>query len=158
MGNYLYNGVEAGALPAVDKIKLPHAVMWLNDRAMDMGMLGDTDVLIVYFLSEITVTKGADKDFLWCADGDQSVRTERAYNSTEAFPAFGDIETHTAAASMYLENIVWTNTDLYRSDGTLYLAASDPVPVVTTPDPKSMLTAWLVGRRIAKQRAKGVTA
>lgn len=31
-------------------------------------------------------------------------------------------------------------------------------PTAETPDPKSMLTGWLVGRRIAKQRAKGVTA
>ena len=47
----------------------------------------------------------------------------------------------------------WSNYDIYNEDGTVYLAASDPIPVSSfTPDPSSLTMGWLVGRRIAGQR------
>ena len=54
----------------------------------------------------------------------------------------------------------WSNHDILNTDGTTYLAASDPIPVggepekptTFTPDPISMTLGWLVGRRIAAQR------
>lgn len=50
----------------------------------------------------------------------------------------------------------WTSHDILNTDGTVFLAASDPIPV-TEPepiDPTSMLMGWLVGRQIAGMRGK----
>lgn len=59
---------------------------------------------------------------------------------------------------------IWANYDLYYKtadeygelSGTLYLAASEPVPVGIAPkiDPFSMTMGWLIGCRIAGQRGK----
>ena len=49
----------------------------------------------------------------------------------------------------------WSNYGILNADGSVYLAASDPIPVSSfTPDPISMTMGWLVGRRIAGQRSK----
>ena len=44
----------------------------------------------------------------------------------------------------------WTNTDILNTDGTVYLAASDPIPVNPAPtlDPTALLMGWQVGNRI----------
>jgi len=132
---YSYNGMVSSALPEWDKDKLPHAVMVLYDYSTG-SMLGKVDKLVVYFLSEITITNdlydsdGTYKDFVWYADGDQWVRAERAWDSTGVFSAFGDIETHSGESLKFsLENVVWTNTDLYTTDNIPYMAASEPIPV-----------------------------
>lgn len=50
----------------------------------------------------------------------------------------------------------WSNHDIYTTDGTLYLAASDPIPVSNppAPDPFWMLMGWQAGRMIAGMRGK----
>ena len=45
----------------------------------------------------------------------------------------------------------WTNHDILTSDGTLYLAASDPVPV-TTINPSALLQWFFVGDAIKRNR------
>lgn len=53
--------------------------------------------------------------------------------------------------------VIWTNTDiLNESDGTLYLAASDPIPVVTAHqlDPLSLWLGYQAGQWVARQRGK----
>jgi hypothetical protein len=44
---------------------------------------------------------------------------------------------------------VWTNTPIYNEDGTLYLAASDPVPVL---NPAVMMQGFMVGQAIRRGR------
>jgi hypothetical protein len=46
----------------------------------------------------------------------------------------------------------WSNTDIYDSTGTLYLAASDPVPVGTITDPVSFVMGYQLGCRLRAQR------
>lgn len=51
------------------------------------------------------------------------------------------------------ETLLWANHDILNSNGSVYLAASDPVPVVTnTLDPTALLMGWLVGKRVAGLR------
>ena len=45
----------------------------------------------------------------------------------------------------------WSNFDIYNSDGTLYLAASDPVPV-TTINPSALMQGFFVGDAIKRMR------
>ena len=49
----------------------------------------------------------------------------------------------------------WTNTDIYMRDDTsvLYLAASDPAPVLSI-DHTAMVQGWIVGKRLAGMRDK----
>lgn len=56
-------------------------------------------------------------------------------------------------------NPIWAMYDIYYADtdengelaGTLYLAASDPIPVGDEPiDKASFLQSWFVGRRLAR--------
>ena len=52
--------------------------------------------------------------------------------------------------------IIWSSFDVLNADGTLYLAASEPIPVNPAPpiDPTSLLMGWLVGKRIAAMRGQ----
>ena len=49
----------------------------------------------------------------------------------------------------------WTNTDIYNTDGTLYLAASAPIPILAPAlDPLSLFLGWKAGNWVARQRGK----
>lgn len=51
--------------------------------------------------------------------------------------------------------VFWTNTDILNSDGTLYLAASEPIPVSAPQlDPLSLLMGRKAGNWVARQRGK----
>lgn len=157
MSNYLYNGVEAGAIPNRDKDKLPHAVMTLLDTNIGPPLIPN-DSLTVHFLSEITITKelwdtnaGTYKDYVLETDGDKRATAKRAWDSTGAFPSFGDIEAVSDQSKFFLDNVVWTNTDLYRPDGALYLAASTPVPVL---NPSVLMQGFMMGDAVKRMRAK----
>ena len=57
----------------------------------------------------------------------------------------------------FVNFIKWANFDVLNEDGSVYLAASEPIPIynsVPTPsiDPTAMLLGWLVGKQIAGQR------
>ena len=47
-------------------------------------------------------------------------------------------------------DILWSNFDVLNEDGSVYLAASDPIPVNPAPtlDPTALLMGWQVGNRI----------
>lgn len=128
---YLYNGVRLSALPEHDNNEHPHVVIAIYD--LSIGLLGD-DSAVAYFLSDIKVTNdlydaNTYKDFVWYSPGDKEVKATRPYDSTGDFTEFGEVSELSESKKFALENIIWTNTDLYNTDGTLYLAASDPVPV-----------------------------
>lgn len=45
--------------------------------------------------------------------------------------------------------LIWSNHDIFNEDGTLYLAASDPIPV-NPPNPTAMMMGYMVGQAIRK--------
>lgn len=51
--------------------------------------------------------------------------------------------------------LFWSNFDILNSDGSVYLAASDPIPI-TAPalDPLSLFLGWKAGNWVARQRGK----
>ena len=51
-----------------------------------------------------------------------------------------------------LENVKWANFDVLNEDGTLYLAASDPVPVSPVLNPAAMMQCFLVGQALRRNR------
>lgn len=49
----------------------------------------------------------------------------------------------------------WTNTDAYHLDGALWVAASDPIPILAPViDPLSLFLGWKAGNWVARQRGK----
>lgn len=153
MANYLYNGVQLPALPEWDKEAYPYAEMYavsgalsaimsvlkVTDRPADCYALGDND----YGSYEPSYHVGTNYI---------SYKIDKT-SDTWVVKASGQIEAATSGV-----NANWANYDLFYEDGTLYLAASEPIPVGATPDidPTSMFMGWLTGRRIAGQRRKGV--
>lgn len=151
MANHLYNGVELPALPDWDKETYPYAYI---EKAIPENLycLRVRDANITVESDGLSYTRYKGTSCLLggiLEDGSWNL-SDTVYTSTEdaSYKINRD-------DSCYI--LVWTNTDILNSDGTLYLAASEPVPVaVTTYDPASLLMGWMAGRRIAGQRRKGV--
>lgn len=153
MANYLYNGVQLPALPEWDKEAYPYAEMYavsgalsaimsvlkVTDRPADCYALGDND----YGNYEPSYHVGTNYI---------SYKIDKTSN-TWVVKASGQIEAATSGV-----NANWANYDLFNEDGTLYLAASEPVPV-TTPNAayaKALLMGYRTGCSIHGQRRKGV--
>lgn len=100
---YLYNGVRLPGLPEWDKEMYPFAYIGRNSSGTC---------------------------YLWCDDEVKiaSVDGQILFLSALGFVAKdGKWESSTAAGVG--ATIVWSNVDVYDVDGTLYLTASEPVPV-----------------------------
>ena len=102
---YLYNGVKLPPLPEWDREVYPYAVIVQNN----------SDSEIYSFMVD-------DEPFTVGAAGD----TERLFPG--ASYKHNDGEWVSASGQINCKAI-WTNTDLYTTDGALSLERSDPVPV-----------------------------
>lgn len=114
MGNYLYNGVELPALPEWDKKTHPYA--YISE---------DVEGRIVFRMQKtLTVT------------ATNSIYTDWEYmHYTFDGTTWGDYYEGYSPGYIDLDlfNIIWTNTNIFNYDGTLHLAASEPVPVSPVP-------------------------
>lgn len=134
MDKYLYNDIQLPALPEWDKIAYPYAVM---------GYYSDTRVRVVMCKYPYHMIWQGTKEVAEPNDisgtgiayyynlGD----TDWTYNGVTVLPADAQVS-----------RVFWTNHDLYYADdysideslaGTLYLAASDPIPVASVVFPLS---------------------
>ena len=131
--NYLYNGVELPALPEWDKAAYPYAYI-----------ANYNDVYYLWFQSTPKLTNGGN---VIVAIGNPSyLAKDGAW-----------VKANTGGGT-----IIWANADVYYGagdaipdelEGTLYLAASEPVPVLSI-DHTAMVQGWIVGKRLAAQRRK----
>lgn len=147
MANYLFNGVELPALPALD---YPHVVivggMTASFRVRYSIHMTDkplVDVAGCLCAADVYYTEYG----CWEADIEGGVWT------LEEEKQFGTYNAFSGAAN---SPKIWSNYDIMSNKGELVFAASDPIPV-TAPeplDPESMTLGWLVGRRIAGQRKR----
>lgn len=101
---YLYNGVRLPGLPEWDRETYPYAVIVQNNLSGDYFLMAD------------------DETFAANADGD-TIRpiTGVAYaiENGEWVSSVGRINC----------KAIWANHDILNPDGSVYLAASEPVPV-----------------------------
>ena len=130
MSNYLYNGVELPDINTVwtDKTTYPYAVLFRY-------------VSGAYCLKIATqpITVGLEGN---AVNPQYTCRNGETWSENSTVTLLG--------------SIFWANHDVYYSDsleevgGTLYLAASDPIPVNPAPtlDPTALLMGWQVGNRI----------
>ena len=112
--HYSYNGTELPILPANwDKEKYPYAIvldmLGMKYLIVSSSLFATTGsgytTTVTTDVAEYTFLKSDDK---WRFDGYSTI--EAGYNG------YGTIK--------------WSNTDIYKTDGSIYLAASDPVPVI----------------------------
>lgn len=144
MSNFLYNGVELPDINTVwtDELKAQYSYAYVGTGAH--VSTGEAEPRLIFSGEKKTANADGRGIFLSAASKWRLVNGEWVINQQ-------------SNASILL--ITWSNTDVYYGadveevGGTLYLAASTPVPVVTnTLDPTAMLMGWLVGKRVAGLR------
>lgn len=124
MANYLYNGIELPELPEWGNDEYPY-VLITRVIASDTYWL---DFSAYTVIPHIGTTNGRPSiDF-----ANSYVR----YKMVDG--VWTEVEIDSAIMASYLTNtdgsaridVVWCNTDILNKDGSVYLAASDPVPVL----------------------------
>ena len=126
---YLYNGVQHPDIDSVwvDKVTYPHAVI--------TAIFRDNTVYYLWLISKQTSIYGESGNEVWgVQEGDASctVYRSKAQGAWEAANLFTDgANTRDDFGGYYISGItpIWTSHDILNADGTLYLAASEPVPV-----------------------------
>lgn len=153
--NYLYNGVELPALPEYDATRYRYSFIYLRNNG-------------VYHFFALTSNieyspDGTDGNDIVTVDAGTWVQY-RLYDLSGEWTFFSENNQYATLTTCDIEagdKLIWSSHDIIdTTDNSLYLAASDPIPVggepenptTFTPDPISMTLGWLVGRRIAGQR------
>ena len=119
---YLYNGVRLPKLPEWDRGVYPYAVIWQHASSKSYHLTCSSVPDIVY---------GADEYYLPSADGEPMEAYRIADDSWEYWyktTTSTDI-TNQIANALTKRPLVWANYEISREDDTVYLAASEPVPV-----------------------------
>lgn len=116
MGKFLYGGVTLPAKPDYDETVFPCAYMQNSNTLIVVSAVG-------YIIKD---TEG-NATGMRSADGTNLIYSAWTCDDGETWtPLTVERETSTVAAA----NVFWSNTDLCYEDGTVYVAASEPVPVV----------------------------
>lgn len=111
--NYLYNGIELPALPEWDRETYPCAIICM----VDYGWMKQTVLFVTPQIEVDNVCVLLPKD------------NHIAFTYDPESLTWGEPFVQTSLGQRLYEDVKWTNTDIYKPEGTLYLAASDPVPV-----------------------------
>lgn len=118
---YSYNGVVLPKLPEWDKTVYPYAVMyttqWTDNTVFlcccsDLSQNGDTITLTTPSVQLMHDPDNADSMGYWYWGNVQN--------------NWNDV---TADKTLTYGYLLWTNKDILNEDGTVYLAASEPIPI-----------------------------
>lgn len=148
MANYLYNGIE---LPDINAV-------WTDNETYPYAYITEgTPCRLILKSSKLTI---------YTTTGNTNVTTTNPYSNYVVYELVDGAWVGVSYSGTF--RVLWCSADLYYAGvlsddtdselaGTLYLAASSPIPVTTwTPDPIPMTMGWLVGRRVAGQRGKKI--
>jgi hypothetical protein len=124
MDKYLYNGIELPALPVWDKETYPCAYIIQNPTAGESWFYGFWHTTLPLTMKDEKTVSSTHNDFV----GGVLYAYAEDTNSWELYDdTYAPIKGYTYVVAVPL----WTNTTMLYEDGTLYLAASDPVPVLS---------------------------
>ena len=149
MANYLYNGVSLPDINTVwtDKETYPYAYIqnpspgvYFLRLCAKKGTVRPNEQVgpLMRCIEIIPVTTYTLKGF-WKYSYEYNEETE-------------DVD----RTSFTMESVVWSSYDILNEDGTLYFAASDPVPEDKEPKyPTSQVMGWLAGRATRARRGRG---
>ena len=114
---YLYNGIQLPPMPEWDKVKYPYAV--IRKDLADQYFVEFTDKLYVY--------DGDNRNF-WCYAPVKLKGYKWQDNQYYTDWKF-ELESEYTGVKHTAYYIFWTNTDILNEDGSVYLSASEPIPV-----------------------------
>lgn len=146
MGNYLYNGIELPKLPEWDKSEWPYSLIFGQEHK---GEIYYTLVLMKKRPEYGAIYTGESTIHTVLAKGETFYTYDYLANIkfSDAWYLIGE-QTYTNEEYDYYYlsfiDVIWTDTDILQSDGTVYLAASEPVPVITY-DKRSFLSGMAMG-------------
>ena len=139
--NYSYNGVKLPALPEWDKESYPYAVIMFHSPNQYSFVITSTAVVVSASGYTLKHPSGNLTPFY-------IGNTELISLGERNWGEFDFVST-----SLYSGKAFWANFDILDEDGSLYLAASDPVPV-KPPNPSAMAMGMLVGQAVRRMRGK----
>lgn len=148
--NYLYNGVELPDINTVwtDKVTYPNAMIFVSTET-NWGT-GLTETYTYLWFLDNPPYVGRSDGTAGSLSGGAIIQSYRLMGGNWEYYA-----THKWPQAFFynFDSIIWTNYDLLDAAGTLYLSASDPIPVNPAPtlDPSAMLMCWQVGNRIRQR-------
>lgn len=121
---YLYGGVRLPPLPEWDKEAAPYAFIDTSDPTSTSTTGGN---YAIYMHSKASVV-GSDNWLKFSKPVYQALKwtgwgVVKKLTNTNAIKVKPDYD-----GDSYL-HIIWTNHDIYNEDGTLHLAASEPIPI-----------------------------
>lgn len=111
MTKYLYNNIELPALPDYDKTTYPYAVI---EKSQYGGNL--------YYFHAFAEAPTMDGNYVW-------LNGNRVYCSSNNGEDWGTLY-EGVAISKGKGYIKWSDHDILNADGTIYLSATNPVPVL----------------------------
>lgn len=135
--NYLYNGVELPALPEWDTETYPYA--WLKEtytsipKRLRCFLTAMKRIEYKYENGGIYLKRDAVRYYI----GDSK--------EWELLEQSGESEWLSVDGANDNKPAFWSNFTIYNEDGSVYLAASDPIPV-NPPNPTAMLMGYMVGQ------------
>lgn len=120
---YLYNGVPLPPLPEWDRTKYPYVLLdnykWLNEIMI---------ALLVCYSEKAETGYNDDGDIAdWVEIKGTRIEFRVNYPINTIPTDWGEPTEYTGGPAN--RSGIWSNTDIYLDDGTLYLAASEPIPV-----------------------------
>lgn len=138
MSKALYNGVE---LPALPEIANSYEYAWLLLATPN----GTPQLLLANGSGKFSYSsENGDGIFLWFTTGMLCLPVGETWIESDEVTSDGnDLLTISASPA----ETFWANFDIYNEDGSLYLAASEPVPIEEEKgfDLKSWLTGFALG-------------
>lgn len=117
---YLYNGVKLPPLPEWDKTKYPYAYIALHTGRQYAR-------LVCMSVEPVTTSSGSSEYTGANPRGEDIEYLVAEVRVTDA--SWWELTRLTGTPNCDLERLLWTNYDVLRTDGTVYLFASDPIPV-----------------------------
>lgn len=132
--NYLYNVVELPAMPEHE-----HKYAYIYHQP---AFLMTSEHYVLLFTSEPHYGYTSDGQYdIGHRAGDISYTLYPVTNATE----WGHkADWTTQGLQTAVNRVIWANFDVLNEDGSVYLAASDPVPV-TTINPSALMQGFFVG-------------
>lgn len=125
---YLYNGTRLPALPERDKTVYPCVYMSYTES--------DAGIYAIYAFTKpkhLTGATSEEKPWIAFEEGESFLYSSglwlSGYSDGRTFKEFGEYTYPPEGVTLTSGLPIWASYDIYNADGTLYLAASDPIPV-----------------------------
>lgn len=142
---YSYNGVECPDINSVwiDKDTYPYAVITENMLTL----------IASYELVNGTGFYEGKRAVLFGTESGHDYNVEGKYMRYNLVDDSWVIRTELARTDYFFEYILWANFDLLNEDGSVYLAASEPVPVSPVKlNPALLVQSFFTGQALRRSR------